>query len=153
MESHSIKVLVTGSKGQLGSEIKTISAHYPTLGLTFTDIDELDITNPIAVNDFIKTLNPSFVVNCAAYTAVDKAEQEPEAANRINSLAPAIIAAACKYNGCKMIHISTDYVFDGESKTPYDESSPVNPVSQEGCSNIRYLYGYKDILALLILWK
>jgi len=137
MESNNLKVLVTGSNGQLGSEIKAISANYPTLDITFTDINELDIADENAVNHFIKTLNPHFVVNCAAYTTVDKAETEVELAKKINSFAPKIIAKSCKDNGCKLIHISTDYVFDGESKTPYDESSPVNPISKYGISKLK----------------
>ncbi len=144
MENISIKVLVTGSKGQLGSEIQAISSRFPTLNLTFTDIDELDITDPIAINKYIKAVNSNFVVNCAAYTAVDKAEQDIEAAAKINSLAPGIIAKACKDNGCRLIHISTDYVFDGESKTPYDESSSVNPVSQYGKSKLK---GEEEVLS------
>ena len=144
MENNIIKVLVTGSRGQLGSEIKAISSLYPTLKFTFTDIDELDITDSVAVNNFIQALNPNFVVNCAAYTAVDKAEQEIEAATKINSLAPSIIAKVCKNKGCKMIHISTDYVFDGESKTPYVESSAVNPTSHYGISKLK---GEKEVLS------
>lgn len=136
MDNSSIKVLVTGSNGQLGSEIKSISSNFPRLIFTFTDIDELDITNSLAVNSLLHAIKPNFVVNCAAYTAVDKAEQEIEIATKINSLAPTIIAKACKENNCRMIHISTDYVFDGESKTPYDESSTVNPVSQYGKSKL-----------------
>ena len=137
MGSNRIKVLVTGSNGQLGSEIKAISSDYPTLSITFTDINELDIADENAVNHFIKTLNPHFVVNCAAFTAVDKAETEIDLAAKLNSVAPNIIAKACKDNGCKMIHISTDYVFDGESNRPYDEQSQVNPVSQYGISKLK----------------
>jgi len=137
MESNRINVFVTGYKGQLGSEIKAISSHFPTLNFTFTDIDELDITDFEAVNKFIITLKPDFVINCAAYTAVDKAEQEIELSIKLNSLAPSNIAKSCKENGCRMIHISTDYVFNGESTSPYDESSTVNPVSQYGKSKLQ----------------
>jgi len=137
MEKNSIKVLVTGSKGQLGSEIKAISPLYPTLSFIFTDIEELNITDPKAVDDYIKTTQPNFVVNCAAYTAVDKSEEDAQAATLLNSVAPGIIANACKANGCKMIHVSTDYVFDGETNQPYSELSPVNPTSQYGKTKLK----------------
>jgi dTDP-4-dehydrorhamnose reductase len=137
MESNKIKVLVTGSNGQLGSEIKSISSQFPSVSLIYTDVDELDITNPEAVNYILSTNKPDFVVNCAAFTAVDKAEQEIEAATKINSLAPGILAKACSDNNCKLIHISTDYVFDGESYKPYDELSKVNPTSQYGISKLK----------------
>lgn len=144
MENNSIKVLVTGSKGQLGSEIRAISKDFSTLSFTFTDVDELDITDPASVNTFIKALKPNFIVNCAAYTAVDKAEQDIEMSVKLNSIAPGIIAKACKENNCRMIHISTDYVFDGESNTPYSESSKVNPMSQYGRSKLK---GEEEVLS------
>jgi len=137
MESNSIKVLVTGSNGQLGSEIKAISDQFPLLDLFYTDVNELDITNPIAVNSFINKFKPKFLVNCAAYTAVDKAEKEIEISTAINSIAPGILSMACRNYGCKMIHISTDYVFDGESNASYSEKSQVNPTSQYGISKLK----------------
>lgn len=137
MENNSIKVLVTGSNGQLGSEIKAISNLFTSLSFVFTDVEELNITDPNAVNSFISSLKPSFVINCAAYTAVDKSEQDIEASDRINSLAPGIIAKVCLDNNCKLIHISTDYVFDGESNRPYNELSSVNPTSQYGKSKLK----------------
>ncbi|MHC1705185.1 MAG: dTDP-4-dehydrorhamnose reductase [Tenuifilaceae bacterium] len=137
MENNKIKLLVTGSNGQLGSEIKSISSQFPSISLIYTDVDELDITNPEAVNKILVSNKPDFVVNCAAYTAVDKAEQDIEAATKINSLAPGILAKACSDNNCKLIHISTDYVFDGESHKPYDELSKVNPTSQYGISKLK----------------
>ncbi|NOU16027.1 MAG: dTDP-4-dehydrorhamnose reductase [Bacteroidales bacterium] len=136
MEKSSI-VLVTGSNGQLGSEIKAISNLYPTLSFIFTDVNELNITDSKAVEEYIKNTNPSFVINCAAYTAVDKSETEMAAATLLNSVAPRIIANACKANGCKMIHISTDYVFDGDAYQPYNELSPVNPTSHYGKSKLK----------------
>ncbi|RPH31541.1 MAG: dTDP-4-dehydrorhamnose reductase [Bacteroidales bacterium] len=136
MDNDSIKVLVTGSNGQLGSEIKAIASTYPMLSITFTDIEDLDITDEKAVNQAIQSLRPRYVINCAAFTAVDKAEVEVDLATKLNSVAPSLLAKSCKDNGCKMIHVSTDYVFDGESKTPYDEHSQVNPVSQYGISKL-----------------
>jgi len=136
MESNSIKVLVTGSNGQLGSEIKVVSDQFPMFDLIYTDIKELDITNFNEINLFLNKFKPNFLINCAAYTAVDKAEKEIEISTMINSVAPGLIAKACKENGCKLIHVSTDYVFDGESKTPYVEESLVNPTSQYGLSKL-----------------
>lgn len=144
MGSNSINILVTGSNGQLGSEIKVISSSYPTLNFTFTDVDELDITNADAINNALNKFKPSFVLNCAAFTAVDKAEVDVELATKINSLAPGLIAKSCKENGCKLIHVSTDYVFDGEANTPYNEESPTNPVSQYGISKLQ---GEKEALS------
>lgn len=132
-----LKLLVTGSNGQLGSEIKSLSGLYPTLSFIYTDVAELDITDSIAVNKILFSEKPDFIINCAAFTAVDKAEQEIEASNRINSLAPEILAKACLDNHCKLIHISTDYVFDGESNKPYNETAPVNPTSQYGKSKLK----------------
>ena len=137
MESSRIKVLVTGSNGQLGSEIRVISAQHPLLDITFTDVDELDITDSIAVDKVIRDLKPNFIINCAAFTAVDRAETEIESASKLNSIAPGILAKSCKENGCKMIHISTDYVFDGTAQTPYTEESPVNPTSEYGLSKLK----------------
>lgn len=137
MENNKIKVLVTGSKGQLGSEINAISSNFSKLDITYTDIEELDITDTVAVDKYIKVLQPKYIVNCAAYTAVDKAEQDIELSNKINSIAPSILAKTAKEYGCKMIHVSTDYVFDGESNTPYDETSSVNPASQYGKSKLK----------------
>lgn len=137
MESSRINVLVTGSNGQLGSEIRAISSHYPLLDITFTDVEELDISNPIAVDKVIKEFKPKFLVNCAAFTAVDKAETEIELASKLNSTAPGILANSCKEIGCMLIHISTDYVFDGNTQTPYNEESPVNPTSQYGISKLK----------------
>jgi dTDP-4-dehydrorhamnose reductase len=131
------KILVTGSNGQLGSEIRAIANLYPTLSFIFTDVEELNITNPIAVNEFIEKEKPNFVINCAAYTAVDKSEVEVDAATMLNSVAPGILANSCKANGCKMIHISTDYVFDGKAFQPYNELSTVNPMSSYGRSKLK----------------
>lgn len=143
MDSNRIKVLVTGSNGQLGSEIRAISLSYPYLDFIFTDVDDLDITDIDAVNQFIGINKPQFVINCAAYTAVDKAETEIEMATKINSVAPSLLAKSCQENLCRIIHISTDYVFDGKSKTPYHEQSQVNPVSQYGISKLK---GEQDVL-------
>lgn len=144
MENNRIKVLVTGSKGQLGSEFRAIHSLYPTLCFIFTDIEELDVTNPTSVGALIANEKPEFVINCAAFTAVDKSETEIEAATQLNSVAPGIMANACKANGCKLIHISTDYVFDGDACQPYNELSKVNPFSSYGKTKLK---GEENVLA------
>ena len=112
-----MKIVISGANGQLGRCLKdrknAIAAEW-----IFTDIDTLDITNADALNNFMTAEQPDLFINCAAYTAVDKAEQEPETANRINHLAPETIALNCKKYDCRLIHISTDYVFDGKKFTP-----------------------------------
>ena len=122
-----MKLLITGAYGQLGNEIKVLSENYREWEFIFTDIDSLDITDKDAVINFFNSTNPDFVINCAAYTAVDKAETDMETANRINAVAPGILASAAKQIGTKMIHISTDYVFGGKAFRPLTETDEVNP--------------------------
>jgi len=124
-----MKILVTGAKGQLGSELQVISENYPAHQFLFTDVDTLDITDFRAIRSCLSTEKPEAVINCAAYTAVDKAEIEPEKANLINTFAAGNLGAACKESDSFLIHISTDYVFDGKGYRPYSETDPVNPVS------------------------
>ncbi|RUA27858.1 MAG: NAD(P)-dependent oxidoreductase, partial [Bacteroidetes bacterium] len=125
-------ILVTGSNGQLGSEIKEQSHLYPEYEFHFTDIDDLDITNEKAVNEYIEKHYIKCVINCAAYTNVDKAESEPKLANKINVLAVKYLAKACTKHNAKLIHISTDYVFDGKNFRPYRETDFTNPQSVYG---------------------
>ena len=129
---HMINVLITGSNGQLGSEIRKISNQYPNLKFSFTDVAELDITDPWKVADYLAMFKPQFLINCAAYTAVDKAETDVETATLLNSTAVRILAEQSAEIGCKMIHISTDYVFDGKGPRPYCEDDPVDPQSVYG---------------------
>ncbi len=114
-----MKILITGAYGQLGSEIKVLTTKYPDWQFLFTDVDELNITNENEVKNFLQKQQPDFIINCAAYTAVDKAEIDVETAEKVNALAPKILAKFAKKNGSKLIHISTDYVFDGEAYLPY----------------------------------
>ena len=125
-------VLVTGGNGQLGSELREISLNYPDHNFIFTDVADLDITNHAAVKEFIKLNNFNVIINCAAYTAVDKAESETELADQINHLAVANFARLSKDNNIKLIHISTDYVFDGKNHVPYQETDKPNPQSVYG---------------------
>ena len=122
-----MKILVTGAYGQLGSEIKELELRFPEYNFLFTDVDSLDITSEIAVETFFNKNRPDFIINCAAYTAVDKAEAETEIAERINGLAPKILGKYSKIIGAKLIHISTDYVFAGDANEPYSELDEVNP--------------------------
>lgn len=122
-----MNILVTGAYGQLGREIRELSNLYPTHKFFFTDVDSLDITSETAVQKYFKKNNPDFVINCAAYTAVDKAESNAESARLINAVAPGFLAKAARNSGAGMIHISTDYVFNGDSFLPYVENDPVKP--------------------------
>ncbi len=126
------KVLVTGAKGQLGSEIRKISGLFPEIEFCFTDIEELDITNPWEVADFLNKLNPQFLINCAAYTAVDKAETDTSLSSLLNATAVGILAEQSANIACKIIHISTDYVFNGRGPRPYKEDDCVDPQSAYG---------------------
>ena len=121
------EILVTGANGQLGSELRNLSNHFYGYDFVFTDIDTLDITNASAVKDFIKTANPNWIVNCAAYNQVDKAESEPEAAMLINSVAVKNLAEAINGSDCKLIHVSTDYVYGGTSNIPCTEDVTPEP--------------------------
>lgn len=126
------KVLITGSNGQLGSEIKQIAGKFPELEFAFTDVAELDITNPDKVSAFFEVFRPEFLVNCAAYTAVDKAETDLETAALLNATAVGILAAETAKVKSKIIHVSTDYVFDGKGPRPYKEDNMVDPQSAYG---------------------
>ncbi|MGK7389592.1 MAG: dTDP-4-dehydrorhamnose reductase [Candidatus Cyclobacteriaceae bacterium M2_1C_046] len=128
------KILVTGSKGQLGSEIFDRKQLLNDAEFIFTDIEELDITSKEAVNNFFDHHQPNYLINCAAYTAVDKAESEPELAYKINRDAVEHLALACKDHKTRMIHVSTDYVFDGTNYKPYTEEDKPNPASVYGQS-------------------
>ncbi|MBW7847600.1 MAG: dTDP-4-dehydrorhamnose reductase [Bacteroidales bacterium] len=129
-----MNILVTGSKGQLGSELQKIAVLHPEHQWFFTDVDELDITKATEVNQFFHAHNINLCLNCAAYTAVDKAEEEPEKAFLINASAVGVIADACLENHALFVQISTDYVFDGCHYKPYEEADPIRAVSVYGKS-------------------
>lgn len=124
-------ILVTGVNGQLGSEIKELSSNYPYT-FYFTCKDDLDITNEKAIEEFIIKNHITAIINCAAYTAVDKAESEIELADKINHQAVFYLAAIAKEKKIKLIHVSTDYVFDGTNYKPYIETDNTNPQSVYG---------------------
>jgi dTDP-4-dehydrorhamnose reductase len=123
------KILVTGADGQLGLSIRNLAGLYPGLNFLYIDINDLDITDVVALSGFIRKNRPDVIVNCAAYTAVDKAEEETEKAMLINAVAVKNLAGLSKELGISLIHISTDYVFDGKAGKPYSESDQPNPVS------------------------
>jgi len=128
------KVLITGSNGQLGNEIRVLSNQFPEFEFIFTDVDELDITNRNALNSFFESNHPDILINCAAYTAVDKAEDDRDNAFKINEYAVGLLGEIAHRYGARMIHVSTDYVFDGKSCVPYTENIPVNPSTIYGQS-------------------
>ena len=120
-------VLVTGAKGQLGQSIESISINYPDIDFIFCSSSQLDITNLEHCKTIFKTYNPDYCINAAAYTAVDKAESEPEKAHLINVIGARNIAEVCTKFSTTLIHISTDFVFDGSKTTPYTEVDITNP--------------------------
>jgi len=127
-----MNILVTGSNGQLGSEIKDLEAHFTDFKFFFMDLPELDICNSSQLNIFIKDNNINTVINCAAYTAVDKAEQDSDIAKKVNATGVLNLVKALEKVDGKLIHISTDYVFDGNSFLPYQELDEVNPIGVYG---------------------
>lgn len=127
-----MRILITGANGQLGREMRNVlEAEFPDHTL-YTDIQELDLTDAKAVNDYVADNEITHIVNCAAYTAVDRAEEDKAQCAAINVDAVKNIAYAADRIGAKIIHVSTDYVFDGMSHRPYKESDKVNPISQYG---------------------
>lgn len=132
-----MKILVTGSGGQLGSEIQDLVSEFPELQFDFTDYPELDITNASLVSDLFKQNKYDYCVNCAAYTAVDKAETEREASDKINLTGSLNLAKACKPYDVTLIHISTDFVFNGGASVPLKESHLTDPVNYYGVSKLK----------------
>ncbi|MEW6229716.1 MAG: dTDP-4-dehydrorhamnose reductase, partial [Bacillota bacterium] len=140
-----MKVLITGAKGMLGQDMvaefqkRDYEAHA-------ADHETLDITDIQAVRATITALKPDLVVNCAAYTNVDKAESELEVAMKVNGLGPRNLALACEATGAVLLHISTDYVFDGEKEGPYEIWDTPNPINVYGKSK---LWGENYIRSLM----
>lgn len=131
-----IRILVTGSRGQLGSDLKALAPDFPHFDMLFTDLPELDLTDEIGVENFFKTNKFDAVINCAAYTAVDKAEEDPVSAMKVNRDAVKYLARGCRDTGGYLIHISTDYVFDGNKTSPYREDDRPNPQTIYGHSKL-----------------
>lgn len=129
-------ILVTGCHGQLGSEMQLIAPEYPDFQFFFTDVDSLDITDRESVEKYVSAHEIDCVVNCAAFTAVDKAEEEADFCNLLNHEAPGYLAKAVACRGGKMIQVSTDYVFDGTSCKPYCETDATCPASVYGTTKL-----------------
>ncbi len=129
-------ILITGSSGQLGQCIEKIKKNYPELQLYFASSEAFDITKNEEVQRFFKDKSFNFVVNCAAYTNVEQAEKEPEKAFLVNATGALNLAKVCKEYNITLIHISTDYVFDGAKKTPYVEEDSPNPINEYGKSKL-----------------
>lgn len=127
-----MNILITGANGQLGNEMRDLSAGHPRHTYFFTDVHELDICDAETVHAFVSNHAIALIVNCAAYTAVDKAEDNPDLCDTLNHLAPAHLADAAEACGAALIHISTDYVFDGTAYVPYTEDALPCPNSVYG---------------------
>jgi dTDP-4-dehydrorhamnose reductase len=130
------KILVTGANGQLGSEIKVLAPNYPHFDFIFTDIDDFPLDKSTEIITNFNRILPDIVINCAAYTAVDKAEQDQVVADAINHLSIATLATLCSATGAQLVHISTDYVFDGTSPIAYTEEDLPNPKSVYGVTKL-----------------
>ncbi|MCX6111823.1 MAG: dTDP-4-dehydrorhamnose reductase [Proteobacteria bacterium] len=138
-----MNVLVTGAKGQLGKEIEKLSSGQLWTGerkFFFTDIDELDVTDIASIRSYITQKTIDIIINCAAYTAVNKAETEKEKAKLLNEAVPAYLALVARESNMPLIHISTDFVFDGEKKHPYVETDKPNPLSVYGRTKLEGEY-------------
>ena len=126
------KILVTGGNGQLGSELRVLSITYPQFDWVFTDYQELDLCDLEHLSTHLSKIQPQYIINCAAHTAVDKAESEGELSDQLNHQAVGVLAKWSAANDCKFIHISTDYVFDGTAATPLSETAATGPINVYG---------------------
>jgi dTDP-4-dehydrorhamnose reductase len=129
-------VIVTGANGQLGKELRALSSAYPYFRFVFLGREDLPIHHFPLVRNFFEAYHPAFCINCAAYTAVDKAESEKDAAFLVNAESVGVLAAVCKEFDTRFIHISTDYVFDGSSETPYLPDDSTGPINVYGASKL-----------------
>jgi len=132
-----MKILVTGANGQLGSEIKDLSSSYSTDSFVFLDREEMPLDDLTKVREVLERLSPNLIVSAGAYTAVDKAESEADLVDIINHQAVAVMARWASENDRKLIHISTDYVFQGNSSHPLKEDEPTDPINAYGLSKQR----------------
>ena len=131
-----MKILVTGCKGQLGNEMQLLEEKNPQHLYFNTDVEDLDITDEVAIERYVDEHEIDGIVNCAAYTAVDKAEENPSICRMLNATAPGFLAAAVERRGGWMLQISTDYVFDGTGHQPYVETDPTCPDSIYGTTKL-----------------
>ncbi len=131
-----MNILITGANGQLGNEMRVLSQEYTAHTYFFTDVQELDICDEESVMTYVAQKQIDVIVNCAAYTAVDRAEDDVELCNKLNNLAPGYLARAAQSRGAAMIQVSTDYVFDGTAHTPYTEQEVTCPNSIYGTTKL-----------------
>lgn len=136
MTTDKVKILVTGANGQVGNELRVLAPSYTNFDFIFSYRADFDLENESDIISFLNDIQPHFIINCAAYTAVDKAETQRELANKINNLAVGTISKWTCDNNCKLIHISTDYVFDGTSETPLIETDITSPINYYGESKL-----------------
>ncbi|PTS96366.1 dTDP-4-dehydrorhamnose reductase [Flavobacterium sp. HMWF030] len=150
------KILVTGANGQLGSELKVLSSKYPNYEWIFADRNQITLDNLELLIVQLNQIEPDIILNCGAYTAVDKAESESELAFTINHLAVELISIFSSLNDVKLIHISTDYVFDGTSSIALTEEAETNPINIYGASKrageIACLKQYPEAIIIRTSW-
>ena len=127
-----MKIGVTGADGQLGCSLRKIAGGYPAHAFVYADLPEIDVTDKTGVEAWAIANGLEIIINCAAYTAVDQAENEPDAARRVNAQGPSVLGSVCVEKGIKLVHVSTDYVFDGTAQTPYTEEYPPCPANVYG---------------------
>jgi dTDP-4-dehydrorhamnose reductase len=140
-------ILVTGANGQLGQALQLVSRGYPDCRFIFCSSDQLDICNAASIEKAFTSYAPDYCINAAAYTAVDKAESEREQAYNVNVNGPELLAKACKLHGATLIHISTDFVFDGLKTTPYTEMDKPDPQSVYGKTKLQGEQAIQRILS------
>jgi len=148
-------ILITGANGQLGNELKVVSKNFFGYDFIFTDKDDVDIANSGQIADFIEKNRPDWIINCAAYNFVDKAECEPDAAMLINGTAVKNITEAVRGSDCRFIHISSDYVYEGTSNVPYNELIEANPLSSYGKSKLageKYALAHPGSMVIRTAW-
>ena len=130
------KIVVTGAQGQLGSELQVLAVNYPQFEWVFTDREELDLCDLVGLEAQLDAIHPQIIINCAAHTAVDRAETEVELSDVLNHQAVAVLAKWSAAHGAKLIHVSTDYVFDGSSSIPLTETAPTKPINVYGVTKL-----------------
>ena len=151
-----MKLLITGANGQLGNEMRVVLAQHPDIEVIYTDVDTLDITDLAQLDAFVATEELSHIVNCAAYTAVDKAEDDEVTATKVNVDAVRNLGIVATKYDIKLVHISTDYVFDGKSFKPYTEEASVCPTNVYGRTKLAgeeaLLVECKDVIIIRTSW-
>lgn len=151
-----IKIIITGANGQLGKEFQLLSSAHPQSDFIFLSKEKLDIHDETKVMTFFLKEQAAYCINCAAYTAVDKAETQQDLAFSINGEAAGMLASACSTSGTRLVHISTDYVFDGNSAKPLKEDDPTAPINVYGASKLKgeelIMQNNKDSVILRTAW-